>query len=157
MMKKQSKLKGYFLTIVCGLVVIAGTLFLILQWPDHLTAKVSIYGGEIIPPVKTIWVIAFSALLGPVFLLCCWWLLRGVWILYTIRRDEARQVKAAGAVLAKARKQADAASPKAESPAAPEAPEAPTDEPAGESTPEPADESAEAPAPEPAADGDAPV
>jgi len=156
MEKKQSKFKGYFLTIVCGLVVIAGTLFLVLQYPPDLTATVSIYGEYTIPPVKTIWVIVISALLGPVFLLCCWWLLRGMWILYTIRRAEARKIKAADAAVTRAQQRADGAEPaEDESPDAPEesADEAPADEPADEAADEPAD----GPAPRPDDDSDPPA
>ncbi len=137
MEKKQSKFKGYFLTVACGLVVIAGTLFLILQHPPDLMAKVSVYGEY--KDIKTIWVIAISALIGPLFLLCCWWLLRGVWILYTIRRGEARHVKAADAALARAQAKGGAAlaSPaRTEGAEAPESPTPSADEPAHEPAPD---------------------
>ena len=130
MKEKPSKFKGYFLTVVCGLVVVAGTVFLILQFPDNLTAKVSIFGKYTDPPVQTIWVIALSALLGPVFLACCWWLLRGMWILYRVRRAETKDVKAADAALARAKDELQAPG----APAAPApAPEAPAADPSDES------------------------
>jgi len=152
MEKKQSKFKGYFLTIVCGLVVIAGTLFLVLQYPADLTATVSIYGEYTIPPVRTIWVIAISALLGPVFMLCFWWLLRGMWILYTIRRGEARQVKAVEAALARAQDRAAAPSAAA-SPATTEGTGASTEE----AVAAPAAEPADAPAPRTDTEGPTPA
>lgn len=108
--KKQSKFKGYLLTIICGLVVIAGVLFLILQYRSDLKAMVSIYGSQTPEPgVATMWVIVIAALAGPVFLLCCWWLRRGIWILYTIRRAEAREKKIASQAVSKAKDELQAA------------------------------------------------
>ena len=124
--KKQSKFKGYFLTVVCGLVVIAGLLFLILQYRSGLTAEVSIYGSFTDPPVSTMWVIVIAALAGPVFLVCCWWLARGIWILYTIRRAEAHEQKTAARIVSQAKKELAAAAEGGD-----EAPEA-EGEPAGE-------------------------
>ncbi len=127
MSEKPNKFKGYFLTVVCGLVVVVGALFLVLQHPPECVSTVSIFGDP--TTFRSIWVIVFSTVLGPVFLLCCWWLVRGMWILYRVRRSEAKAVKDADAALARAKDEVQA-SVAQETPAATPEPlaEPPTDE-----------------------------
>ena len=93
-------LKGYFLTIVCGLVVFAGILFLILQWPAELTSTYSLYGKHI--TVRTVYLMAVAAIGGPVFIVICWMMARGIRILYTCRRDEKRHEKEIMSIVHKA-------------------------------------------------------
>ena len=116
--KKHSKFKGYFQTIVCGLIVIAGLLFLILQYRSGQTADMMVYGSPKLN-IPTIWVIVISALLGPVFMLCCWRLAGGITILYSLRRAEKRDRKQAERAVSKAKKELQAAVATA-APAAPE-------------------------------------
>jgi len=86
--------KGYLLTVLCGFVVLAAVLFVILQWGVYSTF--SLYGKPI-EQVPTIWVVLGAAVGGPIFLVVCRLLFRGVWILYTARRDEARRDRQVGA------------------------------------------------------------
>lgn len=83
--------KGYFLTVLCGLLVFAIVIFLILQWPAELQSKFSIYGKHVTVP--TIWMMLGAAVGGLVFLMMCWLLAKGIGILYVSRRDEAREQK----------------------------------------------------------------
>lgn len=83
--------KGYFLTILSGLVVFAGVLFVVLQW--GVTSTVSIYGKPV-SDVPTGWVVVASAVGGPVFMVAVYLLFRGAWLLYVVRRDAARLLDA---------------------------------------------------------------
>lgn len=82
-----STVKGYLLTVLCGLVVFATVLLVILQWGVRSTF--SLYGKPV-RDVPTLWLVLAAGVAGPVFILCCRGLGRGVWILYSARRDEAR-------------------------------------------------------------------
>ena len=92
--------KGYFLTVLCGLIVFAIVIFVILQWPAELQSKFSLYGKQITVP--TIWMMLGAAVAGPVFLMMCWLLAKGIRILYVSRRDEAREKKQIMSVVQKA-------------------------------------------------------
>ena len=108
--KKHGALKGYLLTVVGGLAVMAGVLFLILQYRSGLKAMLSIYGSQTVEPgVSTIWVIVISALAGPVFMMCCWWLVRGICILFTVRRAEKLRKKDTDKAVSQAKAELQAA------------------------------------------------
>ena len=106
--KKKGKFKGYLLTVIGGLAMIAGFLFLILQYRSNQTAAVMVYGRPILA-VPTILVIVISALAGPVFLMCCWWLVKGIWILRAVRRVEKFQMKQADKAVSRAKAELQAA------------------------------------------------
>ena len=122
-----STVKGYLLTVLCGLVVFAAILLVILQW--GVKSTFSLY-GQPINDVPTIWLVLAAAVAGPIFLLCCRGLGKGVWILYTARRAEAKATKEIQTVV----DQATANRPAADQPAASQAP---TDQ---ASTPPPPDQ-----------------
>jgi len=132
--KKHSAFRGYLQTVVCGLAVIAGVLFMALQHPPDLVSKVSIFGRY--TDVRTVWVLIFAALGGPVFLLCCWWLIQGIGILRTARRAEKQQQAQAAKAVSQAKKELQ----EAVGSSAPAAP-APQPTPGPEPEPEPEPES----------------
>lgn len=79
--------KGYLLTILCGLVLLAAVIFIILQW--GVTATYSLYGKPM--TAQTVWLVLAAVIAGPILLWICRLFFRGVGILYRSRRAEARE------------------------------------------------------------------
>ena len=79
--------KGYVLTVLCGLVILAAAIFIILQWA--VTAEYSLYGKFM--KTKTLWLLLAAVVAGPILLWICRLFFRGVGILYRSRRAEARE------------------------------------------------------------------
>ena len=77
--------KGYVLTILCGIVVVAAVVLVALQWGS--TAKFSLYGPE--KSVPTVWLVLASAVGGWVFPHVARMFLRGAGIVRQSRKDKA--------------------------------------------------------------------
>jgi hypothetical protein len=91
----SSELKGRLLTLSAGFVVLAGLLFVILQW--GVDSTYSLYGKPM-EGVNTLYLVVGAAVGGQIFLLACRLLLKGMLILRRNRREEARiRAVAAGA------------------------------------------------------------
>ena len=86
---KWEVFKSYFLTVLCGLVVFIGLIFVMLQYQEESTF--SFYGNTI--TVRTIWLVLGVGILSPVFLLAGILLVHGTWIIYKRRRMKTRQQK----------------------------------------------------------------
>ena len=96
----RNTVKGYFLTILFGLLLLAAVIFLALQW--GVRSEFSLYGKPV-RDVPTIWIMLCCVVAGPILLLVCRLFFRGVWILWKSRRAEAQQqreiLKEAGKIM----------------------------------------------------------
>jgi len=95
--------KGYVYTIFSGLLLLAGVLFVALQWGNH--SRITAFGPAY--DIRTIWLVLGSAAGGIVTLYVVRLFLRGVWILHRVRSAQ-RKISAQVA----AQTQADQPAPK---------------------------------------------
>lgn len=85
---KSETLKGYVLTVVFGVVLLAVALLVALQW--GVKSTFSFYGRPV-ENIPTIWLVLIAGAACPLVLVICRLFFSGVRILYKSRRQEARK------------------------------------------------------------------
>jgi hypothetical protein len=82
----MAKLKAYVFVVLSGVVLLAAAIFVALQWGGQSTF--SAFGPDI--TVRTIYLVLGAAAGGVVLHWMLWLMVRGVWILWKLRRRERR-------------------------------------------------------------------
>ena len=85
--------KGYVLTCGFGAIVLAGLIFLLLQWGVDSTFTVY---GKPIENVSTLWVMLGAVIAGPLYFGAIRMMIRGIRILHKARREEASRAGPSG-------------------------------------------------------------
>ncbi len=83
----RGKVSHFFRTLSCTLgllAVVAGALFLILQWPDTFMSEFSVYGKPV--TVRTLYLVLGSAAGGLLYFMVCKWSFVASWRLYQSRK-----------------------------------------------------------------------